>query len=74
MEAGREREKKAVADCRLVTAQEMRTHYLNCLHTMVNTPPPPPPPQTDKGTVVGSKKKVGLQQPCPRSQRQKMNK
>ena len=37
--AGEERERQAVAQSRLAVAQEMKTHYLNCLHMMVNTHP-----------------------------------
>ena len=36
---GRERQQQAVAQCRLATAQEMKAHYLSCLHVMVNSHP-----------------------------------
>ena len=39
---GEEREREAAARARLTTAQEMKTHYLNCLHMMVNTHTTPP--------------------------------
>lgn len=34
---GEERERQAAARSRLATAEEMKSHYLNCLHMMVNT-------------------------------------
>lgn len=36
LKVGEERERQSVARARLTTAQEMKTHYLNCLHIMIN--------------------------------------
>ena len=56
--AGAERERHAVARARLASAQEMKAHYLSCLHAVVNTTPAvsaiPPATALEGGREEGS--------------------
>ena len=57
---GREREQQAVAKCRLATAEEMKTHYLSCLHLMVNSSTGTEP--AEGKTVASQSRVVGTNQ------------